>query len=125
MDSPSFDLIAASLRADATDLSAFVEALAERLAGALPERLRVERSGSRFARVRRVRRLVLDLGQERFELEQQPGRPLCRRQVLVGGVAIRGEELPLEQWLDQLARALVVEADASAQGRAALAQLLQ
>jgi hypothetical protein len=50
MDSPTFDLVAASLRADAADLTAFVEGLAERLGGAFGERVRVERGGTRFAR---------------------------------------------------------------------------
>jgi hypothetical protein len=125
VDSPGFDLVAASLRADATDLEAFVEALAERLGGAFPTSLRVERSGNRFSRRRRVERLELDLGEERFELVHEPGRPRCLLRTLVGGVAIRSDELPLEAWLDQLARALLGEAEASAQGRAALARLLQ
>ena len=41
MEDPGFELVAASLRADATDLAAFVEALAVKLEGALPGSVRV------------------------------------------------------------------------------------
>ena len=46
MEDPGFELVAASLRADATDLAAFVEALAVKLEGALPGSVRVERRGT-------------------------------------------------------------------------------
>jgi hypothetical protein len=125
VDAPTFDLVAASLRADATDLRAFVEALAERLAGAFPDQVRIERSGNRFSSTRRVRRIQLALGDERYELEQEDGRVSCRRRALVRNVAIRSEELDLGAWIDELSRALVAQAESSAQARFALAELLE
>ena len=41
----TFELLAASLRADARDVGAFVEALAEKFCGAFPDSARVERTG--------------------------------------------------------------------------------
>src|SRR3954469_2875366 len=47
-DAPDLDLLAASLRADATDTAAFLEALAARLEGALPGQVEVQRKGGLF-----------------------------------------------------------------------------
>ena len=44
-DTDDLDLLAASLRADAGDLEAFVEALAVKLEAALPDQVEVERRG--------------------------------------------------------------------------------
>jgi len=41
----NFELLAASLRADARDLDTFVAALASKLADAFPEGTRIERGG--------------------------------------------------------------------------------
>jgi hypothetical protein len=43
----------------------------------------------------------------------------------VRGVAIRSDELGLEQWIELLARSLVSHANSTSAGRAALAQLLE
>ena len=44
----NFDLLAASLRADAADLKTFMEVLATKLSDALPNMVRVEREGGLF-----------------------------------------------------------------------------
>ena len=121
-EGPDFDQLAASLRADATDLKAFVEALATKLEGAFPNRVEVERSG-RFAG-KRVRRLVIVLGDNRYELDHDGGHVSCRRRKVVGGIALKNEELPLDEWIDHLSRALVDEADRTERGRVALERLL-
>ena len=45
-----FEMVAASLRADAGDLPAYVEALAVKLEGALPGRLALEQSAGTISR---------------------------------------------------------------------------
>jgi hypothetical protein len=120
----TFDLLAASLRADSADLEVFVEALATKLAGSFPGQVRVERARSLFRGRRPVRRLELPLGDDRYELEHEGGRVTCVRRSVVRGIALRSERLELGEWLDGLARSLVAEAESSEQGRAALAQLL-
>src|SRR4051812_38333391 len=47
-DAPDLDLLAASLRADATDTAAFLGALAARLEGAFPGQVEVQRKGGIF-----------------------------------------------------------------------------
>jgi hypothetical protein len=123
MESPDFDLVAASLRADSRDLEAFVEALATKLTASFPSRVEVDRPWSARA-PRPVRRIELTLGEERFELEHDAGRVSCRVGALVRGIALRNELVELDEWIDRLSRSLVAEAGTSERGREALGRLL-
>jgi hypothetical protein len=120
-----FDLVAASLRADAGDLRAFVEALAEKLSVSLPGGVKVDRKGSFLGGPKHVRRIALQLGDEQLELEHDSGRIACRRRTVVRGIALKNEEIDLDAWIDAVTHALVEEAQASERGREALARLLQ
>ncbi len=73
------DLLAASLRADAGDLDAFVEALAVKLEAALPGQVEVERRGGLLGGRKRVRRIQVTLGDQRYELEVERGRQALAR----------------------------------------------
>lgn len=117
-----FDLLAASLRADATDVRAFLEALAAKLEGSFPERVRVDRGG--FLGGKRVRKIVVDLGDNRYEVEQDGGRISTRRRTVVRGIALKNEELGMPDWIDALSRELLDEAERSGRGREALGRLL-
>ena len=117
-----FDLLAASLRADATDLRAFVEALAAKLEGAFPDRTQVERKG--LLGPKRVRRVAVRVGDDEFELEHDDGALSTRRRSVVRGIALKNEELELDRWIDELSRCLVDAAGASERGREALERLL-
>jgi hypothetical protein len=117
-----FDLLAASLRADARDLDAFVEALAVKLEGAFPERVHVER-GSRL-NGRRVKQVAVELGGDHYELERDGAHIACRRRNVVRGIALKNEELELDGWIAELSRALVDEAQRSERARVALERLL-
>jgi hypothetical protein len=114
-----FDLVAASLRADAADLDAFVEALAVRLEGALPGQVEVERKGGLLGANKRVRRIEVTLGDQRFEAEVDRGRVTWRRRSVVRGIALKTQELDLDAWIDALSRDLVEEGERSERGRAA------
>jgi hypothetical protein len=126
VDTPDFDLVAASLRADSGDLETFVEALATKLEASFPGHVKVERRGSRFVPgAKPVRRISVPLGDSTFELEHDGGRVACSRRAVVRGIALRTEELPLGDWIDALAAALVAEAASSEAARTALGTLLQ
>jgi hypothetical protein len=126
MDEPAdLDLVAASLRADAADLDAFVEALAVRLKGALPGQVEVERKGGLFGGNKRVRRIEVSLGDQRYEADVDRGRVTCRRRSVVRGIALKTQELDLDAWIDALSRDLVDESERSERGRQALARLLE
>ena len=119
------DLLAASLRADAGDLDAFVEALAAKLESALPDQVVVERGGGLFGGRKRVRRIEVTLGDQRYEAEPERGRVTCRRRSVVRGIALKTQELDLDAWIAALSQDLVEEADRSERGRRALARLLE
>jgi hypothetical protein len=68
------ELVAASLRASSKDLKTFVEALAVKLDEALPDRVQVERRGTRLlAKERRVERIECQLRDVRYSLERSHG----------------------------------------------------
>jgi hypothetical protein len=119
------DLLAASLRADAGDLDAFVEALAVKLEAALPGQVEVERRGGLLGGRKRVRRIEVTLGDQRYEAEADRGRVTCRRRSVVRGIALKTQELDLDAWIAALSQDLVEEADRSDRGRQALARLLE
>ncbi|MHB8649595.1 MAG: hypothetical protein ACYDBR_05340 [Gaiellaceae bacterium] len=120
-----FDLLAASLRASSGDLKAFVEVLADKLEQSLPGRVAVERRPvRRFSKEKRVVRIELTLGDNRYIALAQAGALETRRATAVRGVVLKSEALPLEAWLDALARELAAEANASEESRLALDQLL-
>jgi hypothetical protein len=117
-----FDLLAASLRADAADVDAFFAVLAEKLAEAFPGQVDVERGGM-FGRGG-PRAVAVRLGDEVFEAERERRRVTCRRRKVVRGIALKTEELGLEAWIDALSAALVAEAEGSERASSALRGLL-
>jgi len=121
-----FELLAASLRASSSDLDTFVEVLADKLEHALPGRVSVERRAvRRFSKEKRVARIELALGDNRYLAIMQDGTLETRCAKAVRGVVLKTEALPLDAWLESLARELATEAEASEQSRLALEQLLR
>jgi hypothetical protein len=120
----SFELVAASLRADAADLGVFLEVLAAKLERALPGLAAVETTGGLIGK-RRVRQLNIELGEHRYELARERIGLAARRIHRVRGVSLKTEQLALEQWIDELSRGLAEHARESAAARAAIARLVQ
>jgi hypothetical protein len=120
----SFELLAASLHADAGDAQAFLEALATRLGGALPSRTLVQRAGGLFGGPKRVQVISLELGEFHYQIGQQHGALVPQRTRVVRGIALKTEALRLEQWLNELTLALLALAEQSAQDRAAVQRML-
>jgi hypothetical protein len=125
MDEGSFDMVAAGLRADATDLNAFVEALAVKLEGALPGRVTIARQGGLFSRSKGVREISVDMGDSRYSLVSNGGRIETTRRNEVRGIAIKSEPLELDEWIAALSGELEAAARESADGRQALERLLE
>jgi hypothetical protein len=118
------DLLAASLRADTSDVGAFVEALAAKLEQAVPGRTRVERRRGGVFGSKAVRRITVDLGGRRLELRHEAGAVQTRCSRLSGGIVLRTEELEPDAWLAALGEALATEAGRSETTRKALERLL-
>jgi hypothetical protein len=118
------DLLAASLRADTSDLSAFVESLAVKLEEAVPGRTRVERRRSGMFGPKAVRSVMIDLGDQRLELRSQGGSVETRCAKLSAGIVLKNEVLETSEWMAMLSEALAAEASRSETTRQALERLL-
>jgi len=120
----SFDLLAASLRADLGDVATFVEALAVKLEEAVPAAVRVERARQGFRGPKLVRAIVFDAGGEHLELRRDGGTLQTRRARVSGGIVIKTEEIEIDGWIEALTGALTAEAGRNERTRLALEQLL-
>jgi hypothetical protein len=118
------DLLAASLRADSSDLSAFVESLAAKLEDAVPTRVRVDRRRSGMFGPKAVQGVAVDLGDRRLELRTERGAVVTRCARLSGGIVLKNEVLDTDEWLAMLSESLAAEARRSETTRKALERLL-
>jgi len=122
----SFDLAAAGLRGDGSELETSVEVLASKLEQALPGRARVERRGAGMLGrgPKRVRAVEVVLGDCSYRLDYADGRLQGSRERQSGGIAIKRETLDPDAWVAALTGDLRDEAERSAEARAALERLL-
>jgi membrane protease subunit (stomatin/prohibitin family) len=111
----SFDLLAASIRADTSDLRTYLDVVAAKLAGALPGSVRVEREGGLFARDHRVRRVTLQLAEVSYQLEWT-GHGLVAR--------VGPHEVSLDDWAENLGAQLSQRARTDARSRTAMDSLV-
>jgi hypothetical protein len=124
VDESTFELVAASLRADSADIHSFVEVLASKLSAAFPGMVEVERERGFGRRQRPVRRIALSFPDRRFVLEAGAAGATCSESTIVRGIALKTDQLALDAWLDGVSRAVAEHAHESEQGRAALERLL-
>lgn len=120
-----FDLDAAGLRLDSSDLVLSVEVLASKLEGALPSATKVERRRKGpLSKDQRVKELEVRLGANCFSLRVEDGGVQAWRGREVGGISIKREALDPQAWVIALSQELRSEAQRSAQARSALANLI-
>ena len=119
------ELYAASLRADYTDVGAFLEALAVKFEGALPSHTRVTRHTSLFSRERPVKEVVVTLGEFQYRMgKERQGPLLAQRSHFVRGIVLSSEQIPVEQWIEEVAQALAQFAAHNQQAHMALSRFL-
>ena len=98
-----FDLDAAGIRRALTDLRAFMEALAVRLQGALPDRVTVERRrDGLLSATRHVHEIALRGEGGEYRLRFDKGTLSATRAKTVRGVVIGTSEQPVPQWLGEV-----------------------
>jgi hypothetical protein len=121
-----FDLSAAGLRADGTDLRISVEVLASKLEQSLPGFAHVERHGGGLLGrgEKRVKRLRVELGGNCYQLDVAGDRVEGFRERQVGGISIKREPLDPGAWVSALTSDLRTEAERSGEARTALERLL-
>ena len=124
MDGDDLDLVTATLRADSSDVGAFVESLAVKLEETLPGRTKVDRRG-RLLGAKRVRKISVETADERLVLVCGDGDAIeTSRAKVSGGIVLKNEMLGTDEWLRALGAALSAEAQRSEQTRRALERLL-
>jgi hypothetical protein len=126
VDGLDFDMLAASLRADAADGDTFFEVLAGKLSGALGERVQLRREGGMFKKARRVEAVTVDFAPSGpvFEATKSAKGFECRVRRAVRGIVVSNTEVSLAEWLDSLVQNLAEEAKRSEQARNALEGLI-
>ncbi|GAC1628247.1 MAG: hypothetical protein NVS4B7_17420 [Ktedonobacteraceae bacterium] len=126
LDSPlQMELLAASLRSDSTDARAFLEALAAKLAGSLPDQTLVTRHSGLFSREHPVKEITVTMGDYQYRIGRERQGPITtQRAKVVRGIVLKTEQIPMEQWIEELAEALAQIAASSAQARSALERFL-
>ncbi len=122
----TFDLSAAGLRADGSDLRISIEVLAAKLETSLPARTRIQRSGGGLLGrgPKHVRRLQVELGGCAYELSIDGERVEGFRERQSGGISIKREPLTPDAWVAALTADLQDEAQRSAEARSALEGLI-
>jgi len=119
------EMLAASLRADSTDTRAFLEALAAKLSGSLPNQTTVIRHSSIFSREHPVKEIAVTMGDYQYRIGREKQGPIMtQRAKVVRGIVLKTEQISMDQWIDELADALAHEAEHSAQARIALERFL-
>ena len=125
MEPMQVELFAASLRADSTDIKAFMEALAVKLQGSLPSQTTVARQSGFFAKEHPVREITVTLGDYQYRIAREKQGPIItQRAKVVRGIVLKTDQIPLEQWINELAASLAEEASNSASAHAALERFL-
>ena len=119
------EMLAASLRADSTDNKAFLEALASKLSGSLPNQTTVIRHSSLFSREHPVKEITVTMGDYQYRIGREKQGPIVtQRAKVVRVIVLKTEQIPMDHWIDELADALAHEAANSAQARIALERFL-
>jgi hypothetical protein len=119
------ELFAASLRAEKADIKTFLDALAIKLEGSLPDYTRVVRQGSIFSHERSVKEIAVSLGEYQYRIgREKQGFLRAMRVHMVRGIALKTEQITVDQWIDELSEALALLASQNAQSRAALERFL-
>jgi hypothetical protein len=128
-DAPSFDMVTAALRADSADVAIYARVLTESLGDALPpDCVTVERARSMSDRVHgrpgQVSKITVRLGEQVLTLGVQAGRTAAEICHEVRGVVLSRQPVGLQQWVDELSRALVAHAQQNAHAARALRKLV-
>ena len=125
------DLLATALAADAdfSDVAMFTRVFTQGFGRALPPGVvEIENSrtmGDRLGgRPGTAVRLTLTFPERRLELRAARGWPEAEVQQVVRGVVLNRRQVPVEEWVRQLAAELTALAERNSAARAALASLL-
>jgi hypothetical protein len=128
-DALSLDMVTAALRADSADIAVYARVLTQSLGEALPpDCVTVDRKQSMSDRMRgrpgEISRIAVQLGDLQMTLGVQNGRPVAEICRAVRGVVLSRQPVPLQEWTQALANALVTHAEQNAEAAQALRRLV-
>ncbi len=126
-DAPAdMQMAAAALLADSKDVKMMLRVLARTLQSTLPERVEVTRptGGLLHRQSEEIKAVTAHLGQDDYVAELEGHGVRCTVSRSSGGIRIRNEEVPVEQWLTRLLDALQVLAVENQSARAALQNVI-
>jgi hypothetical protein len=128
-DELSLDMVTAALRADSADVAVYARVLTQSLGEALPpDTVTVDRKQSMSDRMRgrpgEITRVAVELGDLQMTLSVKNGRPLAEICRAVRGVVLSRQSVPLGEWTQALASALVAHAERNAEAAQALRKLV-
>jgi hypothetical protein len=118
------DLVAAALRADLSDISAFVEGLAIRLEQALPGFVKVTRTRQGFRGPKLVSEISVQTSDGKLELLRDGGDVRAMRSRTSGGIVLKREPIDVDDWLTALTSVAAAQAQRSEITRQALQKLV-
>ena len=125
---PGFDMVAASIRADASDTETFFRVLVAKMSDALGDRVTVKRSGGLLKRDRPVTGIELDLTSVGAGVVLAASREhdaiACTVARRVRGIALSTKQVSMPEWIEELVSALAEEAKRSQQTWRALHGML-
>jgi hypothetical protein len=128
-DSPSLDLVAAALRADSGDIAIYARVLTDSLGDSLPPGcVDIDRDRSVSDRMKgrpgSVSKITVRLGEQVLTLSVQRGAPVAEICKQVRGIVLSRQQVPIDQWAAELAKALVGHAEQNAVTAEALRKLV-
>ena len=118
------DMLAASLRADTTNVHTFMEVIATKLEDAVPAAVSVVRVRQGFRGPKQVKEIAVEADGQRLELRRNGTAIDAMRSKLSGGIVLKRERIDIDDWLGGLIQVLGNEARRSLQTRQALERLL-
>jgi hypothetical protein len=125
---PGFDMVAASIRADASDTETFFRVLVAKMSDALGDRVTIKRSGGLLKRDRPVVGVEMDLTNAGEGIVLAASRDhngiACTVVRRVRGIALSTKPVTMPEWIEELVAALADEAKKSQQTWSALHGLL-
>jgi hypothetical protein len=120
------DVAVAAVLADNSDVKMLLRVLGKSLADTVGDRVEIEQSGGGLLRRSQpeVRSITVHLDPDDY-IARLDGRGVrCSIGRSSGGIRIRNEQLPVEQWLHRLLSALQAEAETNQSARAALENIV-
>lgn len=121
------ELLAASLRLNASDISNSIPALAQLLQSIAPNSCQIkQRKRGLMSKQKNIEEISVQLGDDIFSISQLGSGSAVKaiRSKIVRGITIKTDELSTDEWISSLAESLAVEAQKSETARSAISKLL-